>query len=334
MRPIIIPTLLLLAASAVGPGAARPSSAARMPAPALATHLPASVAAQAAPVRVGTVAGASTVALDYAAAQGWFQAEGLSVVPVALPGTAEVLLALVGSSLDLGPTHPFAHLWLRDQGADLRVIAAGAVEARGSPVHALLVRADSPLQTAHDLEGKQLGISATTTSDRLMVEAWLALQGVERSRVALVELPETVHVRALLEGSVDTVSAVEPFVTGALGRGVRVLAHHYTDTNAITLLNYYVATADWLGGHADVARRFARALHRAHAALEADPALKQQAVERRLALSADLAGRMRHVTLATRVDPAALQWWSDTGRRFGLLHTPLTAADLVFDSAR
>lgn len=334
MRPIVIPTLLLLAASAVGPGTARPSSAARMPAPALATHLPASVAPQVAPVRVGTVAGASSAALDYAAEQGWFQAEGLSVVPVALPGTAEVLLALVGGSLDIGPTNPFAHLWLRDQGADLRVIAAGAVEARGSPVHALLVRAESPLQAARDLEGTQVGISASNTSDRLMLQAWLALQGVERSRVALVELPEPVHVRALLEGSVDAVSAVEPFVTGALGRGVRVLAHHYTDTNATTLLSYHVATAAWLSGHADTARRFARALHRAHAALEADPALKQQAVERRLAIPADLAGRMGHATLPTRVDPAALQWWSDTGRRVGLFQTPLTAAELVFDSAR
>ncbi|HWP28512.1 MAG TPA: ABC transporter substrate-binding protein [Chloroflexota bacterium] len=328
MKRIIIPTLLLLAATAIGRGGAP------APTPALAAHPPASVVAQAVPVRVGTVAGANTVALHYAGEQGWFQAEGLNVLPVALPGTAEVLLALVGGSLDLGPTQPFAHLWLHDQGADLRIVAAGAVEERGRPVHALLVRANSPLQAARDLEGTQVGISASHTGDRLMLQAWLDRQGVERGRVTLVELPESVHVRALLEGAVDAVSAVEPFVSGALGRGTRVLAHHYTDTNASTLLSYYVATAAWLDGHADVARRFARALHRANAALEADPALKQQVVARRLGIATDLAGRMGHAALPTRVDPAALQWWSDTGRRLGLLRSPLTAADPVFDSAR
>jgi NitT/TauT family transport system substrate-binding protein len=290
--------------------------------------------AQQSRLRLGTSREQGSSGVRYAEEQGWFTEAELSVEVQSMAGFADAVLAVLGGSLDAGVTNPVMHLWLRDQGPDLRAIAADADEERANPVHAILVPSNSPIQSAHDLEGKRLGINGSNSSDRVMVQAWLESHDVDASRVTLIELPEAVHWRALLDGRVDAVSAAEPLVTAAVAEGARVLANHYTEMNASTVLSYYVATGDWLSRNADVARRFAHAVHRANAALEANPDLRRQAAQDRLGITADLAARMHQPTLQTRIDPAAIQWWADAGQKMGYLQRAHNAQDMLFDSAR
>jgi len=292
------------------------------------------VVSQQARVRVGLSGQQGHGGAEYAIGQGWFTEQGLDIEPVTMPGNVGALLAVVGGSADIAGTNVFAHLWLREQGVDVRAIAADAAEERANPIHAILVPGNSAIQTASDLEGKRLGISGNNSNDRVMVQAWLESQGADPSQVELVEMPESVQWRALLEGRVDAVSAAEPLATTGLAGGARLLAHHYADLNASTVLSYYVATGDWLNRNADVVRRFARAVHRANAALEANPELKHQAAQERLGISAELAGRVHQPTLQTRIDPAAIQWWADAGVRMGFIQRPLNAQDLLADTAR
>jgi ABC-type nitrate/sulfonate/bicarbonate transport system substrate-binding protein len=292
-----------------------------------------SPAPQVAAVRLGVPWSDARMAAVEGLDDGWFEEEGLVVESQLLPGSMEVLLALAGGAIDVGQAGVVPQLRLAQDGVDIRAIAGGTTERRGRPIHGLLVSGNSSVQRPADLAGKAIGVSGTDPGDRLAVQAWLQQQGVEPAAVTVGELPDGQAVAALLSGRVDAVSAVEPFLSIGVEHGARVLAHHYTDLNASTVLSQYVATGGWLSRNGDVARRFARAVHRAHAALEADPARRRQAAAERLGITDELSERIRHPDLQTSVDRDGIAWWLDVGRRLGGMQRPLSARDLVFDSA-
>jgi NitT/TauT family transport system substrate-binding protein len=251
-----------------------------------------------------------------------------------MAGGAEIVPAMIGGSLDLGITNTFSHVLARNQGFDVRAIAAGGSEVRGAPTHAILVRDDSPIQAARDLEGRTLATNTMNNIDHVMTQIWLQSQGADVRRVNIVEVPFPQHPAALIQGRVDAIGPTEPFVTAAQAQGARVLAYHYTDTNPVTLIAYFAATGDWLSRNGDVARRFARAVHRANQYLEANPEEKRTVAVRSLNANPDLIGRVQFEQLETRIDPAGIQWWIDAGRRFNLVDQSLNPQDFLFETVQ
>jgi NitT/TauT family transport system substrate-binding protein len=295
---------------------------------------PASVAPQVVTLRYGTLPVTGFLGLYLANEQGWLAEEGIALDLQTMSGGAEVVPAMIGGSLDMGITNAFSHVVARDQGFDVKAVAAGASEVRGSPTHAILVRADSPLQTAQDLVGRTLATNTLNNIDHVMQMTWLQNNGVDPRQVNIVEVPFPQHPAALAQGRVDAIGPTEPFVTAAIGQGARVLAHHYTDTNPVTLIAYYAATGDWLSRNADVARRFARAIHRANTFLAANPDDTRVAAVRLLNLPSDLATRANFDRFETSIDLAGLQWWIDAGRRLAIINNQLNPQDFLYETVR
>jgi NitT/TauT family transport system substrate-binding protein len=324
-RRIILPLLaigLLASLTAVRPDAG--AAASRAPGSGAASVLP-----QVTTLRYGTLPVTDFLGLYLANEQGWLAEEGIALDLQTMAGGAEIVPAMIGGSLDMGITNVFSHVVARDQGFDVRAVAAGASEIRGSPSHAILVRADSPIQTAQDLVGRTLATNTLNNIDYVMQMTWLANNGVDPRQVNIVEVPFPQHPAALAQSRVDAIGPAEPFVTLAIGQGARVLAYHYTDTNPVTLIAYYAATGDWLGRNADVARRFARAIHRANTFLAANPDDTRAAAVRLLNLPEDLATRANFDRFETTIDPAGIQWWIDAGRRFGIVTSQLDPQDFL-----
>ncbi|SRR5579884_513838 len=296
--------------------------------------LPAAVAAQRVNLRMGILPVTGFLGLYVAREWGWLEEEGITLDLQVMAGGAEIVPAMIGGSLDVGIVNAFTHVLARDQGFDVKAIAAGAVERRGEPTHAILVRPDAPIQSARDLEGRTLAVNTLNNIDHLMQQVWLQNNGADPRRVNFVEIPFPQHPVALMQGRVDAIGPTEPFVTIAQSQGARVLAYHYTDTNEATLIAYYSALGDWINRNADTARRFARAVHRANAYLESNPEEKRAASVRNLNLSPDVAARVRFEELQTRIDPELVQWWIDAGRRFGLVNNPLNPVDFLYETVR
>src|SRR5688572_23619892 len=266
-RRLLFPLLAAaLLASAIGQA---PSSGTAAPAPPTTdSPQPAAMAAQRVNLRFGILPVTAFLGMYVAREWGWLEEEGINLDLVAMAGGAEILPAMIGGSLDAGITNTFSHVLARDQGFDVRAIAAGGAERAGEPTHAILVRNDSPIQSARDLEGRTMATNTLNNIDHLMQQVWLQNNGVDPRRVNIVEIPFPQHPAALAQARVDAIGPTEPFVSVAASQGARVLAYHYTDTNPSTLIAYYAATGDWLSRTGDTARRFARAIHRANTALQ------------------------------------------------------------------
>ena len=324
---IVVVALAMALAGASGTAALAPSTDA---APAVPGD-----AAQMVTLRVGYLPIAGNMDLLVARDRGWFAEEGITVELSPMAGGAEILPALIGGSLDLGTLNVVTHILALDQGFRARAVAGVFLERRGDPLHAILVRADSPIQSARDLEGKTMATNTLNNIDHIMQQVWVRQQGADPTRVSFVEVPFPQHPAALAQGRVDAIGPAEPFVVVAASQGARVLAYHYTDVNDVTLLAYYGATDDWLSRNADLAQRFYRATRRADEFLfSGNRDQLQAAAVQYLNMQPDLAARVGYGESSARLDPAGIAWWIDTMRSFNLVSNQLNAQDFVYDTVR
>jgi NitT/TauT family transport system substrate-binding protein len=320
--------------AAVGTPGATGSAAASGPRADDLPRVAAAPAGQVVQLRVGYLTITSNIDLPIARDAGYFAEEGLAVDLTAMAGGAEILPALIGGSLDLGTLNIVTHILAQDQGFRAKGVAGGNVQKRGEPIHGILVRADSPIQGARDLEGRTLATNTLNNIDHIMQQVWLQRNGADPRRVHFVEIPFPQHPAALAQGRVDAIGPVEPFMTIALSQGARLIAHHYTDVNEETLLAYYGATDDWLARNADLAHRFHRAVRRTNDYLASNRQEIRNAAVRYLNMDPDLAQRVGLGEPRSRVDPALIQWWIDAVRSFGLINSQINPVDLLYETLR
>jgi NitT/TauT family transport system substrate-binding protein len=306
--------------------AALASSSAAAPAPA--------PAMQATTLRVGHLPIAAQLDVLVARDRGWFAEEGLNAELTAMAGGAEILPALIGGSLDVGTLNVVTHIFAHDQGFRAKAVAGLFVQRRGDPTHGILVRADSPIQNARDLEGKTMATNTLNNIDHIMQQVWVRQMGGDPSRVNFVEVPFPQQPTVLAQGRVDAIGPSEPFVTIAQSQGARLLANHYTDVNETTLLAYYGATDDWLARNPDLAQRFYRVTQRADDFLFGDKREMQAAAVQYLQMNPDLAVRVGYGENQRRLDPTGIQWWIDTMRSFNLLQNQHNPQDFIYETVR
>jgi NitT/TauT family transport system substrate-binding protein len=180
--------------------------------------------------------------------------------------------------------------------------------------------------------------------DYLVLQAWLEHQGVDADAIRYGEIRMEQQLAALAEGRVAAALLAEPYLSVALERGARIVGAPYADPYLEPLgglpLSYFVAEAGWLQTHGDVARRFAQAVHRTHAELQANPAAHREAALGERGLAPAVAARVGLPTLATHVTVPQLQAWADLmGRpqpgQAAASPAHLTISpDLLFDTVR
>jgi NitT/TauT family transport system substrate-binding protein len=283
--------------------------------------------------------GSEPVSARFAQEQGCLASEGLALATRHL-GWGEIMDSLAAGGLDVGLMSPGTHLVARGQGHDLRVIAAGAVETSASPTRALVAASGGTVQGARDLTDRWVAVAGIGGPDHLVLQEWLERQGVNPQSVRFAEIAAPQLWPAVAEGRVAAALLPEPYLTAALEQGAHWLASPYADLTGDTPLSYFVAEAAWLREHGGVARRFAQAVHRANAYLDANPQAHREAMARHLGLEPGLVNRMALPTLETRLAPAQLQRWADLLARAtppeqaAALRRAAAPVDVLFDTVR
>jgi NitT/TauT family transport system substrate-binding protein len=301
--------------------------------------LSAPVNAQWTELRIGLQPGPEVVGTLIAQEQRWLREAGLAL-EVRYLGWGEIADSLAAGGLDVGLMSPVAHLVARGQGRDLRVIAAGTVESNASPSRALVAAGGGAVRGMRDLTDRWVAVAGIGGPDHLVLQEWPERQGVDPRTVRFAEMGAPQLWPAVAEGRVAAALLPEPYLTAALEHGAHWLASPYADLTGDTPLSYFVAEAGWLREHADVARRFAQAVHRANAYLEANPQAHREAMARHLGLEPALANRLALPTLETRLAPAQLQRWADLLARAAppeqaaALQRAAAPVDVLFDTVR
>jgi ABC-type nitrate/sulfonate/bicarbonate transport system substrate-binding protein len=147
-----------------------------------------------------------------------FQNHGLTVDAKSFTSANDMLNALVAGQIDMVPGSPLVPvLALEAQYPGRFRVISHSVMTSDKPFDRILVKSDSPVKTAKDLQGKKLALIPGTTASNV-VKAFLKQQGIDPQTVQFIQLAPTAQLPALQSGSVDALYAYEPLVTVALNQ--------------------------------------------------------------------------------------------------------------------
>ncbi len=141
----------------------------------------------------------------------------------AIPQAAAVNVrdALVGGSLDIGFAGLSNFIVGVAAGAPLKAIGVAVDQCAAS---ALVVKADAPYKTLADLKGRRIGSEFATVTHGSLLSGVLPKNQIGVREIHLVNVRFGDMISALMSGSVDAVTAVEPFLSQAENTGmVRII---------------------------------------------------------------------------------------------------------------
>jgi NitT/TauT family transport system substrate-binding protein len=212
-------------------------------------------------VRVLAVPTDGVKSILYAQRANLFRKAGIQAEIVPMASGAAIFAAVLGGAADVGSGSLFPVFAAYARGVPLRIIAPASLYLSAHADSLLLVRKDSPLRSARDLNGKTIGVDAVRDVYSTATRAWVDLHGGDGKSLRPLELPPGDQISALDTGRIDAAVFKTPFVTFALDSGkFRVLGKPLDAIAPRFLLSCWVATADFIAKQPEVLTGFVTAL--------------------------------------------------------------------------
>jgi NitT/TauT family transport system substrate-binding protein len=155
----------------------------------------------------------------YAQRANLFRRRGIQADIVTMGNGPAIFAAVVGGSAEFGAGSIWPVFLAYSRGIPLRIIAPASPYRSDHADALLVVRKDSPIRTARDLDGKIVGADAATDLTSTATRAWLDTHGGNGTLLRAVELKQPEQIAALDAGRVDAVVLKPPYLTVALDSG-------------------------------------------------------------------------------------------------------------------
>src|SRR5882672_7301723 len=202
---------------------------------------------------------------------GIFKKHGLTLELVYTQGAGETQQAVISGSVDLGiAAGVMGVLSAFSKGAPVRVIAA---ETTGASDLYWYVKADSPIKSLKDTDGKTLAYSTNGSSTHGIVTAFMKQYDLKAKPTAMGG--PAANLTAVMSGQVDVGWAAPPFGLDQLDKGdIRIVA---TGSDADVFrgqtVRLNIANANFLAAKKDVVNRYMKAYRETVDAMYKDPAM-------------------------------------------------------------
>jgi NitT/TauT family transport system substrate-binding protein len=284
-------------------------------------------------VRVGSSFNDSNAEAYYAVDNEFFKQVGLNVEMTAFNNGAAAAAAVAAGTLDIAIQPPMQIGQAVISGLPFVVIAAGAFNSVSAPAAWVCVSSTSTLRAAKDLEGKTVAINALKSSSENLLDAWLAKNGADLSKVRFLELPSAQMAPALERGTVDAAVLFEPAFTVASAKGtVRVLG---IPTAAMAaphsefLQTTWYTTKQFAAQNKEAVRRFASAIYLAARWANAHPHDSGVILAGLSKLDPGIVATMVRARYAESLQLRDLLPELDNGFKFGLLSRQVSPSELL-----
>jgi NitT/TauT family transport system substrate-binding protein len=262
--------------------------------------------------------------------QGYMADEGLKLELTAMAGGATIIPAIVGGSLDFGISNYVSVIVANGQGIKIKAFSDSAYGTKDSPPFAIIVKKDSPIKTAKDLNGKKVAVNTRNGIVHVGVMEWIERYGGDPKTVTYVELPFPQMPPAITSGAVDAAAPTEPFVTVSTAADASVLSYYLTDLRDPCAIAGFISSDDWITKNKDAAAAFHRANTKGMEWVAKNDAAARQYAAKYANLDPAIAGKIKLASLRSTPVPEAVQFWIDMAKKWGLLDkaSTLKPADL------
>jgi NitT/TauT family transport system substrate-binding protein len=200
---------------------------------------------------------------------GIFKKHGLTLSIVYTNGAGETQQAVISGSVDIGIAAGVMGVFgAYSKGAPVRVIGA---ETTGAGDRFWYVKADSPIKSLKDTDGKIIGYSTNGSSTHGIVTAFMSQYNLKAKPTALGG--PSANLTAVMSGQVDVGWAAPPFGLDQLdAKQIRIIATG-NDADAFKgqTVRLNIANANYLAAHKDVVARYMQAYRETIDYLYTDP---------------------------------------------------------------
>jgi NitT/TauT family transport system substrate-binding protein len=263
----------------------------------------------------------------YAQDLGLFKAAGLNVQIQQVQGSAAIVAAIVGGSLQIGTGSSLPMFSARERGIDLVLIAPGTMSDFADQHSGLIAAANSTIRTGKDLNGKTVGVNTLQSVDQLAISSWIDKTGGDSRTVKFLEVPGTLILEALNAGRVDAALTVDPNYSIALSSGRARLVDFVDEAIAKRfIVTTWFALRSWANANPEATSKFAAALNQASAWAVKNPEAAAAVLRKYLHSTTQKADEQH----ARSLDPGLLQPLIDAAVKYNVLPKPMDVRDIIW----
>jgi NitT/TauT family transport system substrate-binding protein len=281
-------------------------------------------------VRVASALDEDILGTVWAMQHGIFQKYGLDVDLRGSNSGAAVAAALVGGSIDIGKSSLYSLIAAHMRGVPIQLIAAaGVYNARLSTVD-LLVKTDSPIRTAPDLNGKAVSVQSLSDQYAVAVKAWVDQRRGDSSTLRFIEFPSSAAAQAIVDGRVDAAAFTNPNLSLALATGkVKSIGHPFDGIGRFFIQAAYFCTSAYLAENRATVDRFTRAIAESSAYVDAHPAQTAEALSTFSKIPLDVISHMDRTQLNAKLNARDIQPVIDAAFKYGAISKTFDAKDII-----
>jgi NitT/TauT family transport system substrate-binding protein len=263
--------------------------------------------------------------------QGFFSDRNIELTLTPAQGGAAIVPAVVSGQYQFGFSNVISLLLAQSQGLPLKVVSNGnnSTGVDGEDFAALMVKADSPIQSPKDLVGKTVAANTLKNIVETSVRASVRKDGGDPAAVKFTELPFPEQPAALEAGRVDAVFVVEPFQQAVLAQGGRKIASSYVDTAPNLAVALYFTSQQQIDRNPDLVRRFTEAMQESLAYADAHPDEARAIIATYTQIAPEVIAKLTLPKWPADVNRESVQTLADLATEDGLLTKPADVAALL-----
>jgi NitT/TauT family transport system substrate-binding protein len=266
----------------------------------------------------------------YADQAGIFKRDGIAVTISPERSGSAIAAGIAGGAFDIAKSSIVGLLIAHSKGIPFVLVAPGGVYTAAAPIVGLLVRADSPIKTAADLNGKTIAVSALSDIYALGTMEWMSKNGGDAGSIKQLEFPVGAVPDALVAGRVDAGAVIEPVLQAAIDGGkVRVIAHPFDAIAPRFLYSAWFAMLDWTAQHPALVTAFSHAMRDAAAYANAHKPQTVDLLAKYTGIDASVIAGMTRAEYGTVLDPKLLQPVVDACAKYKLIPASFDARDVI-----
>jgi NitT/TauT family transport system substrate-binding protein len=238
--------------------------------------------------------------------------------------------AVAGNSYQIGKAGTPPLIAAYGHGMPFATIWPAGIYVSSAPIAALLVKADSPLTKAADLNGQTVAVGALTDVFSLSTRAWVDRNGGDSSTVKFTEITISAIPPAIAEGRVVAGSVNEPILSAALAEGkVKVLARNFDAIAPRFLYTAWFTTKQYAAANPTVVKNFTTALKQAAEYCNTHHAQTIDLIAKFTSLDPALVRKMTRVEQGTSLEPRLIQPVIDAAVKYKFTNQAFDARDIV-----
>lgn len=256
--------------------------------------------------------------------KGFFSSRNIKLTLTPAQGGAAIVPGVVSGEFDFGFSNVISMMLAQANDVPIKIVSNGnnSTGVAGEDFGGVVVKGDSPIQSAADLAGKSVAANTLKNIVETTVRESVRQAGGDPSAVEFVELPFPDMPAALEAGRVDAVFVVEPFLTATLDAGGRVVASSFAEAAPNLTVAVYFTSTELTTSNPDLVRRFTEAMQESLAYADAHPDEVRQVLSTYTQIPPEAAGKLILPKWPAEINRESMQKLGELAVTDGLIPSP------------